>query len=155
MTEINKILIGVAALAATIAGCWIGGIRLNLSSSMPIGIYRVVTAKEAGHGDLVTVRLTGLAESLALSRGYLPDAGVDVLKRVAAAPGESIPLHSFRRFETDKNGLAMPLPDEIPLKAGKNEYFIVGDAERSYDSRYFGLISGDQITAVVRPVFTL
>ena len=74
-------------------GFW-SGVRLNVSPSAPIGLYRPVDGPVT-HGALVVACVPPVAASLARERGYLgagacPGGVQPVLKRVGAMSGDTV-----------------------------------------------------------------
>ena len=61
----------------------------NASASAPLGLYGVVHGQAVARGDLVLAEPPDAARRLAAERGYLP-AGVPLVKRVAALPGDTV-----------------------------------------------------------------
>src|SRR5207244_933762 len=77
-----------------LALCWL--MRLNLSPSVPLGLYRMVD-QPVTRGVLVVGCVPPAAARLARERGYLgggscPGGAQPVLKRVGAVPGDLVDL---------------------------------------------------------------
>lgn len=147
-------------------------VRLNWTSSAPIGLYRKV-AGPPRRGDLALVCLPAGLESFGRSRGYLwagscPGGSSPILKQVVALPGDEIDVQkrsvavNGRLLDCselhDVDSLGRPL-DHVPLgprKVSPGEAWVVGvRRERSWDSRYFGPIPVSSIVGVTRPMLTL
>src|SRR5437867_450014 len=74
--------------------CWLGGIRLNLTGSMPVGVYRVVHGKPA-RGAMVLACLPASVAAFAHDRGYVPNGncpgGVAAVgKLILALAGDTV-----------------------------------------------------------------
>lgn len=129
----------------------------NASSSAPVGLYAVHPARPGQafrRGDMVIARLPPPWRALAASRRYLP-AGVPLVKRVAAAPGDEIcaagdtvrlggrPL--VRRMERDRAGRILPWWEGC-LRLGSDDYLLVmASSPWSFDGRYFGVTRSTEI----------
>jgi conjugative transfer signal peptidase TraF len=164
------IKVSVITTVATFAICGVGGIRINGSASLPIGLY-LVTAHTDAH--LIEFCPTGSFAQLAIARGYrdtgsCSDGGAPLLKPVIARTGDIV--------EVSAAGLAVNgylLPNTAPMKNDtKNRplaswpsgrYTVAEDSvwvassynARSFDSRYFGPVSLDSVRSYVRPWLTL
>jgi conjugative transfer signal peptidase TraF len=156
----------LAVLALAAAGA--NGLRYNSTDSMPHGWYRIVdSGAHARRGDLVIVAPPHtVAFGYAFQRGYFKESDL-LLKRLVAVSGDrldidaqgvrvnGVPLPNSRPKARDEAGRPLPqvyLPD-YPLQDG--EVLLMSDySPESYDGRYFGPISRDQIRAVVMPVWT-
>jgi conjugative transfer signal peptidase TraF len=156
---------------AVLGACWIAGLRLNLTGSLPVGLY-LVTRAAPDRGALVLVCLPVAVAAFAKVRGYVPQGGscpdglVPVGKRVFALPGDTVtvtPTGLFvdatralnsRPLDVDHQG--RPLPR---LAAGRyvvrpGTLWIVSSYSRlSFDSRYFGAIETASVQAHVRRVW--
>ena len=132
----------------------------NASASMPVGLYRVVSGA-AKYSDLVLVLTPDTVKSLASRRGYLP-AGVPLVKRIAAVTGDTVCASNrtvtingtpaVRRLEADRSG--RPLPRWRGChRLERDEYFILGDAPDSFDSRYFGTIKRSRVIGRLIPLW--
>jgi conjugative transfer signal peptidase TraF len=158
----------LALNTVAIALAWPAGLRVNWTESMPRGLYRE-TPPRFERGALAIVCLEGAAARFGRERGYLPrgdcPTGVmPVVKQIVALPGDRVEIE---QSELKVNGhpvpntallardtLGRPLP-HVPVgehRLGKDEYFVLGRASpRSWDSRYFGVVSLRQIHGCVAP----
>ena len=118
----------------------------NASASMPRGLYRIRPNAVLRRGDTVVAWLPRKVRGLAAERGYLP-AGVPLVKRVAAMPGDQI---CARRSTVSVNGKASgirvgsdPRRRLLPAWSGcfrlrPDEFLLLGQSSGSFDGRYFG-----------------
>ena len=157
-------------LAATLAGIALVGFSViahprphlvwNASASVAAGLYRVVSGVPE-RGDFVLVRIPKSIESLAAMRGYLP-AGAPLIKRVAAVAGDDVcafdgaiivngKIVACRR-KADRAGRSLPRWNECRALAG-GEFFLLGDAPDSFDSRYFGPVTSARTIGRLAPLW--
>ena len=161
---------GVTALLLVLS--WIFGLSLNVSASLPLGLYQVSDNGNVKAGDLVVFCLQGGWQDVALQRRYLQEqmlghcqGGTPLLKRVQAVPGD--------RYETEPRGVRIngrlvtltaiksndrqgrPLHSSLAVEGllREGEYLVFGETEHSFDSRYFGAIRGRQFLQRVRPLW--
>ncbi len=160
----------VLLLAAALAGVSIIGLSAfakptpwlfwNASASAPIGLYRVVPGVP-GRGDLVLVSPPESAAKLAATRGYLP-GGVPLIKRVAAVAGDDVcafdgaiivngGIVAWQR-KADRAGRSLPRWTEC-RELLQGEFFLLGDAPDSFDSRYFGPVTSAQVIGRFAPLW--
>ena len=131
------------------------GLRINLTSSLPKGIYALCPGTP-GKGDFVTFCLEGEFADLARKRGYLqagscPSGLRPLLKRVAGLPGDSIPKN-LHIWSADSLGRAMP----SALQTGiipSGMALVLAEHPGSFDGRYFGLVPLDALQRV-KPVIS-
>jgi conjugative transfer signal peptidase TraF len=166
----SKLLQGSAALVAATFVCWAGGIRLNLTGSMPVGVYRVVQGRPS-HGAMVLACIPTSIARFAHERGYVPNgncpSGVAAVgKSILALYRDTVVLTvegiriagsllpNSKPLRRDSEGRPLPQlalgvyvvrPDEMWLLS---TYF-----ERSFDSRYFGPVPTTAIVAIITPLF--
>ncbi len=157
------------AVAAVAAFAWLGGFRLNLTPSEPLGLWRIVPLdRHAAVGDLVFIcPPAGEASAFGIERGYfrrgLCDGGVaPLIKTVAATAGA--------RVEVDANvaidGVRLPRSSLSaidgrgrslsPWSGGvvpPGHLFLHSTFAGSYDSRYFGPVPEAGLLGLARPVF--
>lgn len=59
--------------------------------------------------------------------------------------------HSYRALETDTMNRQLPMISSQVIKP--HNYFVTADAQRSFDSRYWGLLDERQIVGKAYPIF--
>lgn len=134
----------------------------NASASAPVGLYRIGSETPA-RGDLVLVRAPKSAADLAAERGYLP-RNMALVKHLAALPGEHVCAFNeaiiiggeivARRLATDAQSRPLPWWNAC-RRLADNEIFLLGsDANRSFDSRYFGPVPAANIIGRLVPLWT-
>lgn len=168
--------VAVLAMAAAgnftiVAAGLMGGYRLNMTPSVPLGLWRIETIRRPVRvGDIVfACPQPGGLSGQALSRGYIqrglcPGGFAPLIKPVAALPGQAVEIDreviidgtrlassAIRRFD----GQGRPMQ---PWSGGRVPFgtlFLQSSFEGSYDSRYFGPIPAEGLLGFARPVLTL
>jgi conjugative transfer signal peptidase TraF len=148
-------------------------IRVNLSASMPRGIYWLTRHSIVNAGDFVMVCLSNPLAYFALTRGYLRagscSTGVEPLfKEVVAKNKDRVelqanavvihhqPLPHSATFTVDS--LHRPLPAIVRgvYNLQTNQFWLYGtESAKSWDSRYFGVVDRSSIVRVVKPLVVL
>jgi conjugative transfer signal peptidase TraF len=136
------------------------GYRINVSPSVPAGIWRV--GGEPAKGGYVTVAASEhMGYRLAVERKYLPEAK-PMLKLLAAAEGDVISYDTREKaitvngwhivmteiFESDTDGRPLPKA-KFPLRLESGQVWVSSENVRGYDSRYFGPVSRDLLKNAV------
>jgi conjugative transfer signal peptidase TraF len=136
-------------------------LTLNLTASLPRGLYALAASRRVGAGDIVSFPVPRAVQDLVLQRHYLRP-GATLLKHVVAVEGDRVCL-DHRRFVVNGHELALirytdsrgrPLPSYDfcgPVLAG--EVFVATAAPTSLDSRYCGPIALSALT-LARPLWT-
>lgn len=173
MSRRRRIVV-VAALAsfpiALLAAGYGAGLRVNLSPSYPLGLWRIhALHRDVRVGDLVFIcpPLTASFD-LAFARGYIrsglcPGWRSPLIKTVVAMPEQTIgigssvtidghPLPNSDLQPVDGAGRALTPFDGGIVPAGM--LFLHSDFEGSYDSRYFGPIPAQGVLGLAKPVLT-
>jgi conjugative transfer signal peptidase TraF len=161
---------GAATIVGILVAGWLGGLRINVTPSEPLGLWRIVPLERPVMvGDLLFVcPPQGSTSTFGLERGYFriglcPGGTAPLIKAVAALPGArvgvgtdvaigGIALPSSRISQSDGQG--RPL---VPWSGGivpAGYVFLHSPFAGSYDSRYFGPIPAAGVLGVARPVFT-
>ncbi|MBB6468798.1 conjugative transfer signal peptidase TraF [Aminobacter lissarensis] len=164
-------VLGTAAVGAmlTLSG-WINGYRFNLTSSAPIGLWRIeAMERPVAVGDVVFIcsPATSLFKD-AFSRGYLrrglcPGGLAPLLKTIVAVAGQRVrigedviidgrPLALSRVRHKDGDGRRI-----APFAGGiipSGYLFLHSPMASSYDSRYFGPIPETGLLGRASPVLT-
>lgn len=155
---------GLLLLIAVFA---VAGLRINVTDSLPVGLYRITSEPRASY---VAFCLEGTASRLSLQRGYrpsgsCPDGGAPLLKSVVAMAGDHVrlsdagiavnnillsntaPLHQDRRgrlLEPWTFGDYLVSDGMVWVASTYNPF--------SYDSRYYGPIRSKQILYSLKSV---
>ncbi|MVA22802.1 conjugative transfer signal peptidase TraF [Agrobacterium vitis] len=170
----RRVLLLLAGVGGMIAGlaaiAYMGGFRLNLTPSEPLGLWRIMALQrpvEVGNLVFICPPVTASFEE-ARRRGYVrsglcPGGFAPLIKTVAALPGQHIeiganvtvdgrPLASSIVRASDGEGRPI-----TPFKTGivplRNLYLHSSFAS-SYDSRYFGPVPDTGLLGLARPVVT-
>jgi conjugative transfer signal peptidase TraF len=168
-----RIVVSILAASALLVGVGLAlDVRVNWTASMPRGLYQridPVLERDAW----VAICLEGEAAHIAEARGYVirgtcPSGLTPIFKRVAAVPGDRValspagvringePVAASGLKPIDSRGRPLEHASEGELVLADGRYFVLGmNAEQSWDSRYFGAVSAQQIIAGAKPLWTL
>lgn len=160
------LVFAAAIYALVIVAGGIFGLRVNLTPSEPLGIWRIVPLeREVRVGDIVFIcPPDNPMMREARSRGYLRKGlchggFAPLIKMVAALPRQRIsvgrqveidgaPLQSSRLAQVDSQGRRLPAAVGGPVPNGA--VFLYSDYPGSYDSRYFGPLATSNILGLAR-----
>lgn len=169
----RRLLLFLACVGGMIAGlaaiAYMGGFRLNLTPSEPLGLWRIVTQRPVKAGDLVficpppTASFEEARRRRYVRRGLCPGGFAPLIKTVAALPGQHVeiganvtvdgrPLASSIVRASDGEGRPI-----TPFKTGivpLRNLFLHSSFASSYDSRYFGPVPDTGLLGLARPVLT-
>lgn len=164
MTAHAPIVVGTASIALLLASVPPHAPRLvwNASASAPIGLYAVADAKTLSRSDLVVAFPPAGARRLAAKRGYLP-AGIPLVKYVAALQGDRVCADGLRvtinsrdaaiRLPWDRAGRPLPVWRGCKTLGGNAVFLLNGSVLNSFDGRYFGTVSRQNIVGKLRPLW--
>ncbi|MCP5275537.1 MAG: conjugative transfer signal peptidase TraF [Burkholderiales bacterium] len=149
----------------------IGGFYINTTSSLPVGLYRIVDEPVTKGAYVAFCPPQRDVFDWAVVRGYInpgdcPGGYGQLLKRVHAVAGDTVLI--------DETGITVNgqlFPNSIPMRAdaygaslpqyrldavlGESKYLLLSDLNpHSFDARYFGVIDRAQIVHVVHPIIT-
>jgi conjugative transfer signal peptidase TraF len=163
----GALIVLVASLG--LVGMRAAGYELNLSASMPRGLYRV-THEPLAVGQLVAICLPHAIAQFGRERGYLTagaceDSQQPVLKKIAAMAGDQIEvqpdavtINSARIphsavYEHDSHGRVLPHVPWGTYTLRRGELWVMSTyVANSWDSRYYGPVSVSSVYATARPV---
>ena len=168
---IGALAVGAGMLSALAAGGFWGGLRLNLTPSYPLGIWRIEPrGREPVVGDMVFICPPYMpAFAIGLERGYLPtglcpSGTVPLIKSVVAVAGQvigiketividgvALPNSGVRSADAEGRPLSSFADGRVP----PGSVFLHSDFGGSYDSRYFGPLPADGILGLASPVYVL
>lgn len=151
----------IAALGFTIRVSPAPRLLWNASASAPIGLWRVAPGVPVKRHDMVISRLAEPWRALAARRHYLP-ANVPLVKRVVAAPGDTICANGARvtvngtqvvtRLDLDRAGRPMPRWHGCHLLRD-GAVLLLMDDPASFDGRYFGATARGEIIGRAYPLW--
>jgi conjugative transfer signal peptidase TraF len=134
----------------------------NASASAPLGLYWVVGKTDLRRGDVVLAQLPEPMQKLASERGYLP-FGTPLIKHIAALPGDHLctigrailigGTVAARRLKRDSTGRLMPAWSGCRLLVANEIFVLNADVLDSFDGRYFGPTSMDEIIGRLIPLW--
>jgi len=162
-----QLLIWPAVIAFVAGGA---GVRLNLTASVPVGLYWVSSGPESHFLEFCPPEPFG---SLSVERAYrtrstaCPDGGEPLLKPVVAREGDFVEVSSkgisvngslipntgAKSHDTTGRPLS-PWPLGFYLVTPGTVWVASSYNSRSFDSRYFGPICSSEIRHVLRPLLT-
>lgn len=159
---------GSLAVAAIAGGAWLGDVRLNLTPSEPLGLWKIVPLdRPAALGDLVHIcPPAGPVTALGLERGYFrrglcAGGAAPLIKTIAATAGsrivvdadvviDSAHLPLSRLSPADGHGRSLsPWPGGV---VAPRQLFLHSSFAGSYDSRYFGPVPEAGLLGLARPI---
>lgn len=169
----RRVMCGLFLIPFLLGICSITGLRLNLTGSMPVGLY-LTTRGPLARGSTV---LACLPKSVALEarvRGYVSRGGlcshgtVPVGKPILAVPGDIVvvtpaalvvngrSVANSAPLTEDRMGRLLPQLPKGEYHVANGELWLVSShSPLSFDSRYFGPVKETQVRAHVRVVWVL
>lgn len=172
MRQVVIVVVATAAgIMAALAGIGIiGGIRLNLTPSEPVGLWRIEPLRrDPMVGDLVficpppTPQFQNAWRRGYLRRGLCSSGFAPLIKTVAALPGQSVAIGDTVEIDGamldasligTRDGQGRPI---VPFSGGivpPGHLFLHSPFASSYDSRYFGPIPISGLLGLAKPVLT-
>jgi conjugative transfer signal peptidase TraF len=148
------------------------GLTLNLSGSMPVGLY-AITREPLQVGQIVAVCLPPTVAQFGRARGYLATGACAsgtqaVLKIVAAAAGTAVdvqpegltingrPVAHSAVLARDSHARELPHMPWGSYTIAPGELWLLSTYDpRSWDSRYYGPVPITAVIATARPVLVL
>lgn len=155
-------------MSALAASGFIGGYRLNLTPSEPLGLWRIEELQRpVAIGDLVflcpppTAVFAEARRRGYLRRGLCASGFAPLIKTVAALPGQRVeitddvlidgrPVPASSVWVRDGEGRVL-LPDSGGVVPPRT-LFLHSPFASSYDSRYFGPVPDSGLLGLARPV---
>ena len=158
----TRVILPAGAILALLLVAGKAGYRINLTASMPLGLWRIVATSDYPRG--ATVAVCPPVDAPFLPRGSCPLGMQPLLKQLMGVPcdivtvtpaGVSVnggPLlpHSAPLAQTSDG---QPLPQQRGTRRLTGYWLYGTDSPRSFDSRYFGEIPGSNIKGVAQWVW--
>lgn len=150
---------------------YLAGFRVNVSQSMPIGIWRIEPKRKLKRGDIVWFCPPDTEVfQLAKRRGYIPAGGcpggyAHLLKHLVAVGGDKVTLNpkglwvNGKAIQNSRPRTKDSFRRPMPLSLGsrvipKHSIWLMAEHSNSFDSRYFEEISKKVISETAQPVLT-
>ena len=175
-----QLIVGIVAgvLAGTV-GAVHAGVRINLSPSMPKGLYRLVdcnetAARDAAVGDWVAIDTKEASSNRGLaffrSQGWLSYSGRSddlLMKTIVGVGGDDVTEEDGRlcvngtplaksASNRQRAAGALRLPSvALPQRIKEGEVWLSSDHEKGIDSRYFGAVARSSIACKVEVAWIL
>ncbi len=125
---------------------------INISSSIPIGIYKVDKSTDFKRGDIITFSTKNYSDILNYSGSI---KNITFSKYIAGISGDYIRIENNKIYINDKekgnifktDGLNNNLPQlkEKEYIVKEDEIFVLGTNDKSFDSRYYGCIKKSDV----------
>lgn len=166
---LSALLSATIAVSGVCAAFHFGGLRVNASPSLPIGVYRITSDKSA---KLVEFCPAEPFASLSASRGYrgkgtCPDGAEPLMKPIVAVAGDIVEV-SADGVTVNGELLENSAPRPLDTKNRKLQHWLFGNYRvapgtvwvissfnaRSFDSRYFGPVPIASVRSQLRPLIT-
>ena len=150
----STLVLSLVMVSAVVSTHWV---RLNLSSSMPYGLYRLKPVPALlTHGLLVIVPVPD-------SVSPWHTAWVPLLKTISGLPGDTVCHHEhilyvnsvdFGPLYNEAHGHLLPHIGEGCFVVPVERVFLANPTKKSLDGRYFGLTPIASLTAQAVPLLT-
>ena len=155
--------VALAILAALLVGLWLPGrIIVSTSPSLNHRVFFLIPMSGRITGGDYLVFKAKEGETSFIRKG-LNEKNDVLIKRVGCAPGELLTRNKNRAWLCERKNLGISLETNSRGRtlpqfqfAGivpEDSYFMVGDDPRSFDSRYFGFIHGDDVLYQALPLW--
>ena len=150
----SSLVLGVLVLTAVVSTRWV---RLNLSHSLPVGLYRLTAVPaEVSRGTLVVLPVPARVH-------HVWPSWIPLLKPVAGVPGDvvcsqegrlQVQTMDYGPVDLDTHGRPLPHLDSGCQTVPAGMVFLASQVLKSMDARYFGMIPVDRLTAAATPMLT-
>lgn len=151
-------LIAMALVVGSIQLFSLMGYHYNLTESMPVGLYKEVeTQPEVGSVVLFCPPVNKKYEFMLA--GSCNNSEALYIKQVIAVPGDEVLVTNEGVFVNGNHiaDSALSGRNDLPkayglyrLKDGEYWTFGSGQPQKSFDSRYFGVVKRDQLTVIAK-----
>ena len=154
-------LIGLSLLFVSSFGVF--GIYINLSPSLPVGLYKKATPLplQNARGGVVMLK----KDSIPSSKKYAGNR--PLIKRIIGVPGDVFEYDNLSKalyvnntavlnseiFITDGHGDELPQPS-FPITVPEGHVWLGSDINYGFDSRYFGTVPMTSINSFMKLIYS-
>jgi conjugative transfer signal peptidase TraF len=170
------VLTGIATAFALLVAS--GVLKLNLTESMPLGLYLLRRTTTVHVGDIVIACLPPAVQRVGIANGYLARAyglfpgsrcaagSAPVLKYAVALAGDELEidegglslngrrLSARSRALVDRCGRRLAALTNGRYRLGDGDVWLYSPERYSWDSRYFGPVKQTDILGIAMPIWT-
>lgn len=144
---------------------YLTGLRVNTTSSIPIGIYKIISSTPQKGDYILFCPPENEIFNTAVERGYIgsgfcPGGYGEMMKKILAAKGDEVffkddgvyvngeKLPYSRPLNEDPSGRKLPVLRKS-YKLIDNEFLLMSNqSEKSFDGRYFGVVTPSRFSAI-------
>lgn len=162
----------MCCLAALLEAAIIYGIRVNTTTSYPLGIYLLTNAPIEKGSLVIFCPENNSVFHQARERGYIgagfcPEGYGYMIKKLLAAKNDKVEISAVgvfvngkllpnsKRMATDSEGNPLPHLEYNIAALDDNSVLLMSDYNsKSFDARYFGVIDKSNIISAIRPIWT-
>ena len=160
-------------VALALGAGWAGGFRINLTGSIPVGLYREQAIKSDAvvRGAVVLACLPREVAAFARARGYVPrgdcpGGAMAVGKIVLAIAGDTVAvtdaglrvngalIPDTRPLGRDRHGRPLPHLATVRYAVAPGTLWLGSRSSFGFDSRYFGAMPLNAVRAALRRVWS-
>lgn len=133
---------------------------INVTPSLPRGIYKLEKPKNLKIGDIVLFDIEKDIKKIMADRGYIPNQNIKLLKTIGAFEYSNIEVKNNilyidnqnygKILEYDLEGRKL---NKIDIKVEKGYFLALTKKNLSYDSRYFGQVRLEKIQKKAKLVY--
>lgn len=168
----HPIVIAGVCLALGLLLAHQSGLRLNTTSSIPLGLYRMSHDPIVKGAYVLWCPPERQEFDLAKERGYIgagfcPGGYGNMMKKVVASHDDVVSvtdagvlingrlMPASQPVEADSLGRPLPRFRVTDHRLGPSEFLLMSDTNsRSFDARYFGFVHRTHIQSLIHPIWT-
>ena len=171
-SSLKIILITICCLAVLLESAIIFGIRVNTTTSYPLGVYLLTNAPIEKGALVIFCPESNTTFRQARERGYIgsgfcPDGYGYMIKKILAAEDDMVEISAVGVFvngkllpnskpmASDSEGKLLPVIEVNIATLDNHSVLLMSDYNsKSFDARYFGIIDKANIISAIRPIWT-
>ena len=136
------------------------GYWTNITDSMPVGVYKETEEKITKNSYVLLCKEDSFLQR-AKSEGECDDGHKPLLKSVVAVGGDVVTVSdggvfvNYRKLKNSERlkNIRVQAKNIVDYTLQNDEFLVMGRSPFSWDSRYFGIVRGNEFISQVVPVF--